>query len=181
MYKLVSLAQFKRNAHVIHLLTFLAISSGYISSAQQTGIGVVLHADPRLSILVKKEHSFGPIRDADGSSSHLVASGEITKVPAVPTPETAAAFKMPAVVYSGKGYRVQIYSGADREKAMKIKTEFMRRYPSIHSYISYSAPSFRIKVGDYRTRNDAEAMQRELNDSYSPTMVVPDEVTVMSH
>src|SRR4051812_15135877 len=78
---------------------------------------VVIHADPRLSILFKKDHS----RDADGASS--APANDITPKP-------------PVIIYSGQGFRVQIYNGPDRNKAMKIKTDFMRHYPNIHSYIS---------------------------------------------
>jgi hypothetical protein len=80
-------------------------------------------------------------------------------------------------VYTGKGFRVQIYNGQDREKAIKIKTEFMRRYPGIRTYLSYVSPSFRVKVGDFRRRGDAEGMLREANSVYSPCMIVPDMIT----
>lgn len=90
-----------------------------------------------------------------------------------PPPRRAA-----RVIYSGKGFRVQIYNGPDREKAIEIKTEFMRNYPGMRTYLSYVPPCFRVKVGNYRTRNEALGMLREANSIYTPCMIVPDLITI---
>ena len=83
------------------------------------------------------------------------------------------------VLYTGKGFRVQIYNGADREKAIKVKTEFSRLYPGIHTYLTYVSPCFRVKVGDYRSRPEAERMLRETASMYeSPSMIVPDNIAI---
>ena len=84
----------------------------------------------------------------------------------------------PRVIYSGKGFRVQIYNGQDRNKAMEIKMEFMRRYPNLRTYLTYMSPCFRVKVGNYRNRSDAEGMYREARSMYSPCMIVPDIITI---
>jgi len=82
------------------------------------------------------------------------------------------------VIRSGSGYRVQIYSGSDRGKAIRIKTDFMRRFPGVRTYMSYVQPQFRVKVGDYRTREEAAKMYRQVNTLYSPCMIVPDIVEI---
>ena len=84
------------------------------------------------------------------------------------------------VIYNGKGFRVQIYSGPDREKAIYTKTEFMRHFPGIRTYITYTSPSFRVRVGNYRSRSDAAGMLREANSMYSPCVIVPDMITINS-
>jgi len=83
-----------------------------------------------------------------------------------------------APTYSAKGFRVQIYYGPDRKKAIEIKKSFMRLYPTVHSYLIYNAPSFRVKVGNYRNRGDAEVMLKAVRPEYSPVMIVPDNVSV---
>jgi hypothetical protein len=83
--------------------------------------------------------------------------------------------------YSGKGFRVQIYNGPSREKALAAKTAFMRHNPGVSSYIMYIAPGFRVKVGDFRFRHEAEGMLRVANSMFSPSMIVPDEVTVSGY
>lgn len=81
-------------------------------------------------------------------------------------------------IYSGRGYRVQIYSGNDRAKATKIKIDFGRRFPGIKTYMTYIQPQFRIKVGDFRSRGEAEKMYQQVSTLYSPCMIVPDYIVV---
>jgi len=114
---------------------------------------VILHADPRLALVTAyyeapKNYGFSGGSNAYGSIS------------------------------SGKGFRVMIYSGTDRNKANAAKADFMRRYPGIRVYMTYSLPQYRIKVGDYATRAEAAAFYRELSSLYSPCMVVPDIVEI---
>lgn len=83
-----------------------------------------------------------------------------------------------ATIRSGKGYRVQIYSGNDRSEATRIKTDFMKRFPGVRTYMTYVQPQFRVKVGDYATREEAAKMYREVNHIYNPCMIVPDIVEI---
>ena len=86
------------------------------------------------------------------------------------------------IVYAGRGFRVQIYNGSDRDKAIKVKTQFMRQYPGMRTYLTYLAPCFRVKVGDYRNRNEAVGMLKEANSMYdSPCMIVPDDITIYAN
>jgi hypothetical protein len=105
--------------------------------------GVVIHADPRLDILVKKYRN--------------VQFGSI---------------------YSARGYRVQIYNGNDRTKAMERKMDFMQRFPGITTYLTYVQPQFRVKVGDFKTRTEAQMLYDEVSPLYNPTMIVPDIVVI---
>ncbi len=84
-------------------------------------------------------------------------------------------------VYKGKGFRVQIYNGPSREKAMAARREFMRRFPGVRSYIVFESPSFRVKVGNYRQRGDADGMLREANSMFSPSMIVPEQQVEISN
>jgi len=81
-------------------------------------------------------------------------------------------------IYSTRGYRLQIYSGNDRLKATKLKIDFLRRFPGVHAYMSYIQPQFRVKVGDYKTRQEAEQMYHEVGDLCNPCMIVPDIVVI---
>lgn len=71
-----------------------------------------------------------------------------------------------------KGYRIQIYSGPDRAKAKATKIDFMKRFPSVRSYITYAAPYYRIRVGDFKSRQEANDFYRYLGKSYT-VMIVP--------
>jgi hypothetical protein len=81
-------------------------------------------------------------------------------------------------IRAGNGYRVQIYAGNDRAEATRIKTDFMRRFPGIRTYMTYVQPQFRVKVGDYRSREEAVKMYQQVNKVYAPCMIVPDIVEI---
>lgn len=80
--------------------------------------------------------------------------------------------------YEGKGFRVQIYYGPNRQEALKRKAEFMHNYPGVATYLSFVSPHYRVKVGDFRKRDDALGMLKEANGTYSPCMIVPDEISI---
>lgn len=111
------------------------------TTAQITG--VVLHADPRLDVVVKKYRN--------------VQLG---------------------VIRSGHGFRVQIYNGNDRVKANQLRVDFIRRYPQVRTYLTYVQPQFRVKIGDFRTRAEAQKMYDELTAIYTPCMIVPDIIVI---
>lgn len=82
------------------------------------------------------------------------------------------------VIRSGRGYRVQIYNGNDRVKATQIKIDFMRKFPGVRTYMTYVQPQFRVKVGDFRTRGDAQKLYEQVSSLYNPSMIVPDIIVI---
>ncbi len=143
----------------------------FVSVAQDDG-DVTIHSDPRLSIVLRAVYTELTLPEPP---PRLTESSKPTPA-ALPATGT-----LPHVVYTGRGYRVQIYNGPDRNKAMAVKQAFMRRYPGIRTYIMYIAPGFRVKVGDFRSRAEAEAILRDANTINRPSMIVPDMVTVTSY
>jgi hypothetical protein len=81
-------------------------------------------------------------------------------------------------IRSTRGFRVQIYNGNDRAVAQQRKVDFIRRYPNIRSYMSYIAPSYRVKVGDFKSRAEAYKLYQQISSFYTPCMVVPDIVEI---
>jgi len=74
-----------------------------------------------------------------------------------------------------KGYRVQIFLG-DRKTAEDTKRSFLQQNPDMAAYLSWLAPNFRLRVGDLRTRLEAEHLLREMKVAYPGSYIVPDEI-----
>jgi len=77
------------------------------------------------------------------------------------------------------GYRIQIYfdSGINSgERARKEKNEFETLYPHITGYITWKAPNYRVRVGDFRSRLDAEKALLEISGDYPNAWVIKDEI-----
>ena len=64
------------------------------------------------------------------------------------------------------GFRVQVFSSTDRKKAYAEQAKFKSSYPTIHSYISYAEPYYKLRVGDFRTRLEAEKLISKLKRNY---------------
>ena len=73
------------------------------------------------------------------------------------------------------GFRVQIFLG-DRKSAEETKRTFLQSNPDTPAYLSWLAPNFRLRVGDLRTRLEAEHLLRDLKVSYPGSYIVADEI-----
>jgi len=86
---------------------------------------------------------------------------------------TERVHQKPATV---SGFRVQVYSGNNRAQAIQIRTEVLEKYPDFAAYLIYKQPTFRVRVGDFRSRAAAQELLRELKPLYPVSFIVPDEV-----
>ena len=81
--------------------------------------------------------------------------------------------------YDIEGYRVQIFfeSGNNSStRAREVKEDFELEYPDVPAYISWQAPNFRVRVGDFRTRMKAEAFLQRIMRDYPNAWVIKDEI-----
>ncbi len=80
------------------------------------------------------------------------------------------------VVYPSVGYRVQIYYGSDRREVFATQTRFKGSYPKLNTYITYKEPNYYLRVGDYRTRLEAQQFLNELRPSYSTLFIFREKI-----
>ncbi|SDK62583.1 Sporulation related domain-containing protein [Catalinimonas alkaloidigena] len=73
-----------------------------------------------------------------------------------------------------QGYRVQVYTGTSREEANKAKERVYYDFPNVDVYLSYNQPTFKLKVGDYTDRLDAQKALVRLKEHF-PTATIVDE------
>jgi hypothetical protein len=74
------------------------------------------------------------------------------------------------------GFRIQIYFGGNRQKANEVKTEINTKYPEVQAYLSYQQPNFKVRIGDYRNRFEAQKFLKEIEGMFPTSFIVPDEV-----
>ncbi len=85
---------------------------------------------------------------------------------------TLKSVKGSSVKFSSQGYRLQIYSGSNRKEAYNIQARFQAEYPNIRTYISYRMPDFKVHVGDFRTRLEAEKQRQDMKGRYSGLLIM---------
>ena len=76
------------------------------------------------------------------------------------------------------GFRIQIYVGNDRKSADDAKIYTYQRYPEIFPYLSYQQPIYKVKIGDFLNRMDAERYYSDIKDLYPSAMILPDRVEI---
>lgn len=75
-----------------------------------------------------------------------------------------------------RGFRVQIYSGANRAEATNVQNAFIRKNADVNAYLDYVEPNYRVKVGDFTSRAAATAYMRELRGMYKNVFVFVEDV-----
>lgn len=119
-----------------------------IGAAAQDASPVVIHKDPRLDLLLKKQGE---------------ANASIKK----------------ANARTAKGYRLLVINTNKRDEAMAAKTKVYTSFPELKAYLVYQSPYFKLKVGNFRTREEAQQYQKSLG-YYFPkgVFVIPDTIEV---
>ena len=75
-----------------------------------------------------------------------------------------------------EGYRVQIFSGGDLESANTIRGNFIELYPDQQGYRIWVQPTFRVRVGNFQSRNDAINFANQIKKDFPGAFVVPDQI-----
>ena len=65
-----------------------------------------------------------------------------------------------------KGYRLQLLSTNNRNQAFKLKYDLLTNFPDQKTYVSYQAPYFKVKFGNFLHRDEAEKMRKQLTKAY---------------
>ena len=77
------------------------------------------------------------------------------------------------------GFRIQVINTNDRQAAINAKTKVYQLYPELKAYIQYQSPFFRLKVGNFKTRQEAsEYLSSLTNDFPSNLFIVRDVIEV---
>jgi hypothetical protein len=119
---------------------FLLVSSFCLGTyAQSDSNSIVVHKDPRLDLLVKKQIEINEITTRNSRRS-------------------------------AQGYRIQVISTNNRTKAMEAKTKIYQRFPELKTYLMYQSPFFKLKVGNFLDREDAESYLQDIMEIF-PTGV----------
>lgn len=77
------------------------------------------------------------------------------------------------------GFRVEIFfsSMSDAKvQAENKKVEYLSKYPENMVYVKYDAPNFRVRVGDFRTKNEALKLYKKIKRNYPVAFIVPDNI-----
>ena len=89
----------------------------------------------------------------------------------------------------GVGFRIQAYSDNNyktaKANAQKRARDIAMKFPQYRSYISYKAPSWRLRIGDFKTRGEAQAALARIKKVYPnfarEMVIVRDRINIWSN
>lgn len=77
------------------------------------------------------------------------------------------------------GFRVRIYfnnSQNARSRSQAVAEEFASLYPQMRVYRSYSSPYFKVTVGDFRTKGEAQRFADSISGDYPSVFLVRENI-----
>lgn len=78
-----------------------------------------------------------------------------------------------------QGFRLQVINTNDRNSALSVKTRMLSDFPGEKTYFIYHSPYFKIQMGNFRTREDAEELMQQVKKIYpSGVFIVPAKIEV---
>ena len=81
--------------------------------------------------------------------------------------------------YAIDGYRIQIFEESGNKsstRAREVMAEFSTKYPDIPVYLTWQAPNFKVRVGDFETRMKAEGFLNKIKRTYPIAWVIKDKI-----
>ena len=84
--------------------------------------------------------------------------------------------------YKTTGFRIQVFSGGnsrnDRQKAEKAGTDMKRYFPTEPVYVHFYSPSWKCRMGNYRTQEEARAVLAQVKKYYPQACLVKGTISV---
>jgi hypothetical protein len=68
-------------------------------------------------------------------------------------------------------YKIQIYNGGS-ENAKKTLNEFKQEFKDIDATIIFNTPNYKVWVGNFKTRIEAEKTLSEINNRYKNVLLI---------
>lgn len=74
-----------------------------------------------------------------------------------------------------QGYKIQLFYGNEKE-SYKIKNEFKTLFPDIPTKIIFSSPQWKVQVGNFETRLEADKALIPIKNEYPGAIILATEI-----
>ncbi|HVX50599.1 MAG TPA: SPOR domain-containing protein [Chitinophagaceae bacterium] len=133
---------------MVKLIVMMAVTlcSIHCFAAGTTADTIVVHKDTRLDTLSVKQ------AEINSSALRLTPDGHY------------------------KGFRLLIVTTRSRDEATRAREVVLQNFPDEKAYLSYLSPYFRVKAGNFTSREDAENFKNELAKVYNGGIYVVQDI-----
>ena len=74
-----------------------------------------------------------------------------------------------------QGWRIQVINSPDRSKVFAAKATMLQEFPDWKAYLLYSSPNYKLRVGNFKTQEEAEDAVKQISRIFpSGVYVIPD-------
>jgi hypothetical protein len=70
------------------------------------------------------------------------------------------------------GFRIQVINSTDRNKVFAAKAKIYQQFPDLKPYLLYQPPNFKLRVGNFKTQEEAEDFEKELSELFPTGLFV---------
>lgn len=70
------------------------------------------------------------------------------------------------VASRGYGYRIQAFTSSSKQDAQRRARELAAKFPNYRTYIAFKSPTWRLRIGDFKNHNDAQAAMQRMRAAF---------------
>lgn len=70
------------------------------------------------------------------------------------------------------GFRLLLVNSKDRQEAIKAKALIYEKFPELKPYLWHQAPYYKLKAGNFQTKEDAEAYAKKIRPLFTTGIFV---------
>lgn len=116
-----------------------------------------------------------PVEDAGAPVARVEPTNHVNAKVAVLMDSVASVNK--GIKYA-QGYRILAYNGSERQNVMNLRKAIIARVPEQKDYLTYQQPNFRLKIGDYFSRMEAQQVLNQISDLIPNAHIVQDQINI---
>lgn len=79
------------------------------------------------------------------------------------------------------GFRIQIFSDSgnnSKNQAQAASDEFIAKFPNTDAYLTFKSPNYRVSVGNFRNRMDAQRFLFAITTDYPNAFIISDKINL---
>ncbi|MCE3296835.1 MAG: hypothetical protein K0R65_2549 [Crocinitomicaceae bacterium] len=84
----------------------------------------------------------------------------------------------PATAPQMSGYRIQLFFDSEKTSVDEARSRFINLFPKVDTYVTYNAPNYFLKVGDFRTQTDAEKVKSAVDSQFPTSFIVKERINL---
>ncbi|MEI6752525.1 MAG: SPOR domain-containing protein [Paludibacter sp.] len=129
----------------------------------------------------KKNNIFAALRSTDSSTNATVKIVQDKRIESLLVNKKVAAQELTA-----SGFRIQVFSSniqkTAKNNAFGIEKQIQELFPELPVYVNYTSPFWKVRVGDFKSKADAQMARNKLTEAFpnlkSEIYVVPEQINV---